>query len=215
MLKDILCPKREGIQKHESRIVTQFLTLMDGVSSDKSKLVVIGTTSKPNSIDPALRRPGRLVIVVLCLFIVFVLCFIIIYYLFLQNKNENRFDREIEIGVPTLNERMEILKALSQTMPIAKGLNFDKLCEMMTGFVGADIEALCREAATGAIRRFKSSKLDLHKDNEKAVVSYEDFVSALTLISPSGRRAFATEVPRTAWNDVGGYEEVKKVEFQK
>jgi transitional endoplasmic reticulum ATPase len=99
----------------ERRIVSQLLSLMDGMSS-RGKVVVIGATNRINAIDPALRRPGR-------------------------------FDREIEIGVPDRNGRLEILQIHTRGMPIAKDVNLEKLADISHGFVGADLQALSKEAA--------------------------------------------------------------------
>uniref|UniRef100_A0AAY4ELD6 AAA+ ATPase domain-containing protein n=1 Tax=Denticeps clupeoides TaxID=299321 RepID=A0AAY4ELD6_9TELE len=123
---DSLCPKRAGSSSApENRVVAQLLTLMDGIGT-RGFFVTIGATNQPDTLDPAMRRPGR-------------------------------FDREVIIGVPTLTQRKSILTCLSEKMPLCKGLDLCALAEMTTGYVGADLSALCREAALQAIRNAPQS----------------------------------------------------------
>src|SRR5216684_3874856 len=119
---DALAPKRvETDGELERRIVAQLLALMDGIAS-RGQVVLIGATNQPNSLDPALRRPGR-------------------------------FDREIGLRVPDLYGRMEILRIHSKDAALAADIDFARLAQLTPGFVGADLEALCREAAMIALRR--------------------------------------------------------------
>ena len=121
---DAIAPKREdmGSEKQvERRVVAQLLALLDGLES-RGHVVVIGATNIPNTIDPALRRPGR-------------------------------FDREISLPIPDKNGRLEILEIHTRGMPLAKDVYLEKLAEITHGFVGADLEALAREAAMSALRK--------------------------------------------------------------
>ena len=130
---DSIAPKREEVSGEvERRIVSQLLSLMDGMSS-RGRVVGIGATNRINAIDPALRRPGR-------------------------------FDREIEIGVPDRNGRLEILQIHTRGMPIAKDVNLEKLADISHGFVGADLQALSKEAAMRALRRVLP-EIDLSSEN--------------------------------------------------
>src|SRR5215813_7221636 len=118
---DSIAPKREEVSGvDERRIVSQLLSLMDGMSS-RGKVVVIGATNRVNANDPALRRPGR-------------------------------FDREIEIGVPDRNGRLEVLEIHTRGMPLSEDVDLKKLADVTHGFVGADIQALTKEAAMRALR---------------------------------------------------------------
>ncbi len=113
---DSIAPKREEVSGDvEKRVVSQLLTLMDGIEA-RGKLVVIGATNRPNAIDPALRRPGR-------------------------------FDREIEIGIPDEEGRYDILQIHTRGMPLTEDVNLESIAKVTHGFVGADLEALSKEAA--------------------------------------------------------------------
>ena len=119
---DAIAPKREESKGEvERRVVSQLLTLMDGLKT-RGKVVVIAATNLPDTIDPALRRPGR-------------------------------FDREIEIGVPDVNDRKEILQVHTRSMPISEEVNISHYASKTHGYSGADLEALCKEAGMKALRR--------------------------------------------------------------
>jgi len=159
-------------------------TMMDGLKS-RGKVIVIGATNRVNSIDPALRRPGR-------------------------------FDREISIGVPNKEGRLNILKIHTRTMPLAKDVNLNKIAEITHGFVGADINALCKEAAMNVLRRILPElKLENQTDIpneilEKLMVTEQDFNIALKLVRPSALREVLIEKPNIKWEDVGGLEKIKQ-----
>jgi transitional endoplasmic reticulum ATPase len=192
---DAIAPKREemsGDRQVERRVVAQLLALMDGLEA-RGEVVVIAATNIPNTLDPALRRPGR-------------------------------FDREIAISVPDKDGRREILEIHTRGMPLrpwseettADGVDLDRLAATTHGFVGADLEALGREAAMSALRRLMP---DI--DFTQALIPYEtlmalevtmdDFLAALTEVEPSAIREVFTEVPDVGWADVGGLEEVKQL----
>ena len=181
---DSIAPKREEVTGEvEKRVVSQLLSLMDGMQA-RGKVVVLGITNRVNSIDPALRRPGR-------------------------------FDREIEIGVPDKKGRLEILQIHTRGMPLEKTVNLDSLADRTHGFVGADLEALCKEAAMRALRRILPD-IDLEAESvpakvlSKLVVGMNDFEEALKEIQPSALREVLVEVPNIKWSDIGGLEDVKK-----
>ena len=181
---DAIAPKREETNgETERRTVAQLLTLMDGLKS-RGQVVVIGATNRPDSLDPALRRPGR-------------------------------FDREIEIGVPDAEEREEVLQIHTRSMPIEKDVDLKKLANTTHGFVGADLESLCKEAAMRVVRRILP---EIKNDDEeipeevlkKIIVTKNDFKSALKEIQPSALREVLVQVPDVKWDDVGGLEEAKQ-----
>ncbi|MDT7915146.1 MAG: CDC48 family AAA ATPase, partial [Candidatus Caldarchaeales archaeon] len=181
---DAIAPKRgEVTGEVERRVVSQLLTLLDGLKS-RGQVIVIGATNRIEAIDPALRRPGR-------------------------------FDREIRIGVPDRNGRKEILQIHTRRMPLASDVNLDELADITHGFTGADIAALCREAAMNALRRFLP-KIDLEKTVipaevlEELKVTREDFAQALTYVQPSALREVIMEIPNVTWDMIGGLEEVKQ-----
>lgn len=184
---DAIAPKREemsGDRQVERRVVAQLLALMDGLKS-RGNVIVIAATNIPNTLDPALRRPGR-------------------------------FDREIRIGVPDKDGRREILDIHSRGMPLSPEVDIERLATITHGFVGADMAALCREAAMSALRRLMPD-IDFaqaHIPYEKLMaleVTMDDFTSALTEVEASAIREVFTEVPDVAWEDVGGLDEVKQL----
>ncbi|MBL7169516.1 MAG: CDC48 family AAA ATPase [Candidatus Aenigmarchaeota archaeon] len=131
-------------------------------------------------------------------------------------RRPGRFDREIELGVPDKRGRKEILQIHSRRMPLAKDVNLDELAEITYGYVGADLEALVKEAAMYALRRLLpqikwKEEGELPEDLlEKLIVTQDDFRHALKLVEPSAMREVLIEVPNVKWGDVGGLEQVKQ-----
>mmetsp|Transcript_13623 Transcript_13623/g.14159 ORF Transcript_13623/g.14159 Transcript_13623/m.14159 type:complete len:799 (-) Transcript_13623:142-2538(-) len=180
---DSIAPKREKTNGEvEKRIVSQLLTLMDGLKG-RSNTVVIGATNRPNSIDPALRRFGR-------------------------------FDREIDIGIPDENGRLEIFRIHTRNMKLDDDVDPEYIAKQTHGFVGADMAALCTEAAMQCIRE-KMSLIDIEDETIDAeilasmAVTNAHFKSALGSANPSSLRETVVEVPNITWNDIGGLEGVK------
>lgn len=180
---DSIAPKREKTNGEvEKRIVSQLLTLMDGLKG-RSNTVVIGATNRPNAIDPALRRFGR-------------------------------FDREIDIGVPDENGRLEIFRIHTRNMKLADDVDPEAIAKETHGFVGADMAALCTEAAMQCIRE-KMDLIDIEDDTIDAevlgsmAVTQEHFKFALNSANPSSLRETVVEVPNITWDDIGGLEQVK------
>ncbi|MHA1751946.1 MAG: CDC48 family AAA ATPase [Candidatus Helarchaeota archaeon] len=130
-------------------------------------------------------------------------------------RRPGRFDREIEIGVPDRNGRLEILQIHTRGMPLREDVDLNEMADLTHGFVGADLMSLCREAAMKALRRFLP-EIDLDEEEippdilEKIFVNMEDFRSALKEIAPSAIREVLIEVPNVHWRDIGGLEEVKQ-----
>ena len=180
---DSIAPKRDEVAGElERRIVSQLLTLMDGMNA-RGKVVVIAATNRPDSIDPALRRPGR-------------------------------FDREIEIGIPDEAGRHDILSIHTRGMPLDDKVDLKKIAKTTHGFVGADLEALSKEAAMGSLRRVLPD-LDLDKEIspsllQKISITDEDFGCALKEAKPSALREVSVEIPDIRWDDVGGLGQLKE-----
>jgi transitional endoplasmic reticulum ATPase len=181
---DSIAPKREEVTGEvERRVVSQMLSLMDGLEA-RGKVIVISATNRPNAIDPALRRPGR-------------------------------FDREIEIKVPDKKGRKDILAIHSRNMPLSEDVNMEKISAVSHGYVGADLEYLCKEAAMKCLRRLLPV-LNLEEEKlppetlDKLIVNHEDFQKALIEVTPSGMREVFIENPDVKWDDVGGLEDVKR-----
>ena len=130
-------------------------------------------------------------------------------------RRPGRFDREIAFPVPDKRARKEILQVHTRNMPLADDVNLDELADVTHGFTGADLAALCREAAMRALRRFLP-KLDLSKSSvppevlKELKVTRQDFLDALKDIQPSALREVYVEVPEVRWSDIGGLEDVKQ-----
>ncbi|KAK5618653.1 hypothetical protein CRENBAI_014615 [Crenichthys baileyi] len=181
---DAIAPKREKTHGEvERRIVSQLLTLMDGLKQ-RAHVVVMAATNRPNSIDSALRRFGR-------------------------------FDREIDIGIPDSTGRLEILQIHTKNMKLADDVDLEKIATETHGHVGADLAALCSEAALQAIRK-KMTLIDLEDETIDAdllnslAVTMDDFQWALSQSNPSALRETVAEVPQVNWEDIGGLDVVKR-----
>ena len=129
-------------------------------------------------------------------------------------RRPGRFDREIEIGVPDKDERKEILEVHTRRMPLDEDVNLDELTEVTHGFVGADLEALCKEAAMRVLRRIlpevQTDKEVPQEVLEKMVLHKADFKDALKEIQPSALREVLVQIPDVTWQDVGGLESAKQ-----
>ena len=181
---DSIAPKREEVTGEvERRVVSQLLSLMDGLEA-RGKVIVIAATNRPNAIDPALRRPGR-------------------------------FDREIEIKVPDKRGRLEILQIHTRNMPLDTDVDQDRIAAVTHGFVGADLEYLCKEAAMKCLRRLLP-ELNLEDEKlapevlNKLIVTMGDFENAVKEVMPSAMREVYLESPDIPWTAIGGLDEVKR-----
>uniref|UniRef100_A0A665WAZ2 vesicle-fusing ATPase n=1 Tax=Echeneis naucrates TaxID=173247 RepID=A0A665WAZ2_ECHNA len=181
---DAIAPKREKTHGEvERRIVSQLLTLMDGLKQ-RAHVVVMAATNRPNSVDPALRRFGR-------------------------------FDREIDIGIPDSTGRLEILQIHTKNMKLADDVDLERIAKETHGHVGADLAALCSEAALQTIRK-KMTFIDLEDETidvdllNSLAVTMDDFQWALSQSNPSALRETVAEVPQVSWEDIGGLDEVKR-----
>src|SRR6266511_460050 len=181
---DSIAPKREEVMGEvERRVVSQMLSLMDGLEG-RGKVIVIAATNRQNALDPALRRPGR-------------------------------FDREIEIKVPDKNGRLEILQIHSRNMRLDPEVDQKKIAAVTHGFVGADVEYLCKEAAMKCLRRLLP---DLHLEDaqlqpetlNRLIITTNDFNQAIKDVMPSALREVFVEVPDVSWDDIGGLADVKQ-----
>ena len=181
---DSIAPKREEVTGEvERRVVSQLLSLMDGLEG-RGKVIVIAATNRPNALDPALRRPGR-------------------------------FDREIEIKVPDKRGRLEIMQIHTRNMPLDTDVDQDKIAGVTHGFVGADLEYLCKEAAMKCLRRLLP-ELNMQDEKlapevlNKLVVTMSDFENAVKEVMPSAMREVYLESPDVPWTAIGGLDEVKR-----
>ena len=129
-------------------------------------------------------------------------------------RRPGRFDREIEIGIPDQKGRLQILQVYSRDMPLDANVDLLRLAELTHGYVGADLQSLCREAAMVALRKFypqinfSSSKIP-YDIIEQLSVTMEDFYSSLNEIEPSAIREVFVEIPNVTFDDIGGLDEIK------
>ena len=130
-------------------------------------------------------------------------------------RRPGRFDREIEIGVPTLSGRKEILQIHTRGMPLLSDVDLDMLANSTHGYVGADLASLAREAAMKCLRRhvpeFELDKPVPPVVLERMKVTQQDFKEALLEVEPSAMREVSVEIPNVTWDDVGGLEDVKRM----
>ena len=130
-------------------------------------------------------------------------------------RRPGRFDREIVIGIPDSQARLQILEIHTRGMPLAENVDLEKMAEITHGFTGADLEALSREAAMIALRKI-IPQIDLTLEMipyellASLEVTMDNFFGALNEVEPSAIREVFTEVPNVRWTDVGGLEEVKR-----
>ena len=131
-------------------------------------------------------------------------------------RRPGRFDREIEVGVPDKEGRLQILKIHTRGMPLAKSVNLEELAARTHGFVGADLQALTKEAAMSVLRR-NLHKFNLDKEEpiseevlKELKVEKDDFENALKVVRPSAMREVLVETPNVGWDDVGGIENTKR-----
>ncbi|GBG59801.1 hypothetical protein CBR_g54903 [Chara braunii] len=212
---DALCPRRDGRRQQEVRVVSQLLTLMDGITSktdgsgsNGARVLVVASTNRPNALDPALRRPGR-------------------------------FDREVAVDMPNLNERLEILQLHARGLPLAPGVDLCDIAAYCHGYTGADIAALCREAAMAALRIEASAANGVQtclaghhrgeglcenanvlakqasgngQENGEWLVTMSEWKEAMKRVGPSVVRGSTSEVPEVTWEDIGGHHDVKRRE---
>jgi len=172
-----------GEKQVERRVVAQLLSLLDGLES-RGHVIVIGATNIPNTLDPALRRPGR-------------------------------FDPRNCHSHPGQARTLGILQIHTRGMPLAGDVKVERLAEITHGFVGADLEALAREAAMSALRKifpvidFEMAEIP-YETLMKLEVTMDNFVEAMKEVEPSAIREVFVEVPDVRWEDVGGLEGVQR-----
>uniref|UniRef100_A0AAQ4Q5Z4 non-chaperonin molecular chaperone ATPase n=1 Tax=Gasterosteus aculeatus aculeatus TaxID=481459 RepID=A0AAQ4Q5Z4_GASAC len=181
---DALCPKREGAQNEvEKRVVASLLTLMDGIGSEGHSGQLL--------VLGATNRPHALDPAL---------------------RRPGRFDKELEVGVPSAAERADILqKQLSSVLCSAGAEEVTRLADAAHGYVGADLAAVCKEAGMRALRRAlgNSPQASDRQLSGTVTVALQDLQWAMSVVKPSAMREVAVDVPKVRWSDVGGMDEVK------
>ncbi|CAI5734703.1 unnamed protein product [Hyaloperonospora brassicae] len=184
---DAICPKRDARAGDMERRLVATLLTLMDGLSSSRQVVVLAATNRPNALDPAVRRPGR-------------------------------FDREVEIGIPKANDRLAILRVALRRLP--HKLTDSELQELSSsahGYVGADLSALCKEAALLALHRAYADRgessgamLSDSKPLPRFEVTLSDLKVAMQGIRPSALREISVDVPRVLWSDIGGQDALKQ-----
>ncbi|KAM6923589.1 ATPase family gene 2 protein homolog A [Xenentodon cancila] len=182
---DALCPKRDGAQNEvEKRVVATLLTLMDGIGSEGHSGQLL--------VLGATNRPQALDPAL---------------------RRPGRFDKELEVGVPSSAERADILqKQLSLVACGATAEELSRLADAAHGYVGADLAAVCKEAGLHALKRALGGSHETASDQQlmgTVTVTLQDLQWAMSAVKPSAMREVAIDVPKVRWSDVGGMAEVK------
>ncbi|KAI5352832.1 hypothetical protein L3X38_005724 [Prunus dulcis] len=174
---DALCPRRDSRREQDVRIASQLLTLMDYKMS---------LASIPQVVVVASTNRAEAIDPAL--------------------RRFGRFDVEIEVTPPTEEERIQILKLYTRKLHLDSNVDLQAIAASCNGFVGADLEALCREAAMPAIKR----NLGANKDAGVFSLTTEDWKHARSVVCPSITRGVTVEIPKVTWEDIGGLKDLKK-----
>lgn len=174
---DAICPRRDNKREQESRIVGQLLTLMDG-NKKTVKLPHVVVVASTNRVDAI--DPAL--------------------------RRPGRFDSEIEVTVPSLEERLQILKLYTKNLHLDSTVDLQTIAASCNGYVGADLQALCREAALLAYRRLSNSS----EDEKVHTLIMADWESARSQVRASMTRGVTKEVSTVLWDDIGGLQDLKK-----
>lgn len=177
---DAITPKRSNSQREmEKRIVSQLLSCMDELGGflQHGKLVIV--LAATNRIEAI--DPAL--------------------------RRAGRFDREIHFGIPSQDQRKEILKVLVKDLKTKGELNMDDLAKMTPGYVGADLHSLVKEAGNQAISRIMDMK---HIEMSEVFIEMNDFTKALEIVQPSSKREGFSTIPDTTWDEIGGLESLRE-----
>ncbi|RLN98340.1 hypothetical protein BBJ28_00010757 [Nothophytophthora sp. Chile5] len=182
---DALCPKRDAHNVGDmERRLVATLLTLMDGLSGARQVVVLAATNRPNALDPAVRRPGR-------------------------------FDREVEIGIPRASDRLAILQVALRRLPHSlTTTELQQLSASAHGYVGADLSALCKEAALLALHRAVASAPERSQGVLEPLPCFQvtlgDLQLAMRGVRPSALREIAVDVPRVLWGDIGGQEALKQ-----
>ncbi|KAK7273349.1 hypothetical protein RIF29_14398 [Crotalaria pallida] len=174
---DALCPRRDSKRGQDVRVASQLFTLMDSNKPTSSSPGVVVVAST-NRVDAI--DPAL--------------------------RRSGRFDAEIEVTVPNEEERFQILKLYTKKIPLDPSVDLKIIAASCNGYVGADLEALCREATMLAVKRSPNT----NKDARSFILTMEDWKNARSVVGPSITRGVTVEIPKVTWEDIGGLKELKR-----
>ncbi|GAA0154646.1 primary active transporter [Lithospermum erythrorhizon] len=171
---DSLCPHRDSRRAQDTRIASQLFMLMDSNRSTSSAASHVVVVASTNRVDAI--DPAL--------------------------RRSGRFDAEVEVTTPSEEERFQILKLYTKKLPLDATVDLSAIASSCNGYVGADIEALCREATFSAARSSESSSI--------RCLNMDDWEHAKSVVGPSITRGVTVEVPKITWEDIGGLKNLKK-----
>ncbi|KAL6570958.1 Cell division control protein 48 B [Orobanche gracilis] len=174
---DALCPRRDSRREQDIRIASQLFLLMDSNKTPTFGSHVVVVAST-NRVDAI--DPAL--------------------------RRSGRFDAEVEVSTPNEAERFQILKLYAKKLPLDRNVDLKVIAASCNGYVGADLEALCREAGMSA--RKKSSAA--HQDANQCSITMDDWKQARYVVGPSITRGATTDIPNVSWDDIGGLKDIKK-----
>ncbi|KAK1552503.1 hypothetical protein Q3G72_018404 [Acer saccharum] len=175
---DALCPRRDHRREQDVRLASQLFTLMDSNKPSSTSIPHVVVVASTNRVDAI--DPAL--------------------------RRSGRFDAEIEVTVPTEEERFEILKLYAKKIPLEANVDLQAIAASCNGYVGADLEALCREATMSAVKRLS----DADECASVFCVTMEDWKHARSVVGPSITRGVTVEIPKVSWEDIGGLRDLKK-----
>ncbi|CAI0475761.1 unnamed protein product [Linum tenue] len=173
---DALCPRRDSRREQDVRLVSQLCALMDAIKPSSASSVHVAVVASTNRVDAV--DPAL--------------------------RRYGRFDNEVEVMAPTEEERLEILQLYTKKLVVDKDVDLQAVAASCSGYVGADLEALCREAAISAIKSANASGAGV------LCLTSEDWKLAMSIVGPSLTRGVAVEIPKVSWEDIGGLKDLKK-----
>ncbi|KNA03964.1 hypothetical protein SOVF_204140 [Spinacia oleracea] len=174
---DALCPRRASRREQDARLASQLFTLMDSNRPTSSAPQFVVVAST-NRIDNI--DPAL--------------------------RRSGRFDAEIEVTTPNELERLQILMLYTRKLPLDPGTDLQAIAVSCNGYVGADLEALCREAAMSAVQRSNA----IVENDDMWCITMDDWKLARTIVGPSITRGVTVEIPKVSWDDIGGLNDLKK-----
>lgn len=175
---DALCPRRDFRREQDVRIASQLFTLMDSNKPSSNSVPQVVVVASTNRVDAI--DPAL--------------------------RRSGRFDAEVEVTTPTEEERFHILKLYTKKVPLDPNVDLRTIAASCNGYVGADLEALCREATMIAVRRSS----DANEDADVLSLTMEDWEHARSIVGPSITRGVTVEIPKVTWEDIGGLKDLKK-----
>ncbi|KAL4301689.1 hypothetical protein GQ457_10G028600 [Hibiscus cannabinus] len=175
---DALCPRCDSRREQDVRLASQLLTLMDSNKPSPSSVPRVVVVASTNRVDAV--DPAL--------------------------RRSGRFDDEVEVTTPNEAERFQILKLYTKKVPLDPSVDLQVVAASCNGYVGADLEALCREATMSAVKR----STDLGENLGAVSLTVEDWKHAKSVVGPSITRGVAVDIPKVSWDDIGGLKDLKK-----